>query len=224
MNPELLSIMTWFRSQKLQNNSLLEENECPGALSQAPVSEEDDVPQVDCIYFLESLFGQDANHKAGAVVLNLEWFLCLNWALGLLGHAAWFQESALPTSSLVLTPGSASPAARWATGSDSSGPCLWPQCASTSARAPQGSAITYIKIQLATQIKRGSEEYVLEEGTDKTLEDELSKVIAYLHEKDLRVVIIKMFKELGRRMGTQRKELQVFKWENTKNNQMWKIQ
>lgn len=113
-------------AKKLQNNSLLEENECPGALSQAPVSEEDDVPQVDCIYFLESLFGQDANHKAGAVVLNLEWFLCLNWALGLLGHAAWFQESALPTSSLVLTPGSASPAGRWATGSDSSGPCLWP--------------------------------------------------------------------------------------------------
>lgn len=47
--------------------------------------------------------------------------------------------------------------------------------------------------------------------------------IAYLHEKDLRVMIIKMSKELGRRMGAQNEKLEVFKRENTKNNQMSKI-
>ena len=48
--------------------------------------------------------------------------------------------------------------------------------------------------------------------------------IAYLHEKDLRVMIIKMSKELGRIMGAQNEQLEVFERENTKNNQMRKIQ
>lgn len=124
--PRTSSIMTWFRSQKAPEQFLTRREWMSRSFVPSPCLWRGWCPTGRLHLFLESLFGQDANHKAGAVVLNLEWFLCLNWALGLLGHAAWFQESALPTSSLVLTPGSASPAARWATGSDSSGPCLWP--------------------------------------------------------------------------------------------------
>ena len=57
---------------------------------------------------------------------------------------------------------------------------------------------------------------------DKTPEEELSEVkIANLTKKELRVAIIKMVKELGRRMDAQCKKLEVFnkKLENIKNNQ-----
>ena len=58
MNPELLQSWLDSEARRLQNNSLLEENECPGALFQVPVSEEDDVPWGDCNDFLESLLAK----------------------------------------------------------------------------------------------------------------------------------------------------------------------
>ena len=46
---------------------------------------------------------------------------------------------------------------------------------------------------------------------DKTPEEELSEVeIGNLLEKEFRVVIIKMIKELGRRMDSQNEKLEVF--------------
>ena len=57
---------------------------------------------------------------------------------------------------------------------------------------------------------------------DKTPEEELSKVeIGNLPKKEFRVVIVKMIKELGRRMDAQSKKLEVFnkELENIKNNQ-----
>ena len=57
---------------------------------------------------------------------------------------------------------------------------------------------------------------------DKTLEKEPSEVeIGNLPKKDFRVVIIKMIKELGRRMDAQSKKLEVFnkELENIKNYQ-----
>ena len=46
---------------------------------------------------------------------------------------------------------------------------------------------------------------------DKTPEEELSKVeIGNLPKKEFRVVIVKMIKELGRRMDTQSEKLKVF--------------
>ena len=57
---------------------------------------------------------------------------------------------------------------------------------------------------------------------DKTLEEELSDMeIGNLPEKELRVMIIKMIKEFGRRMNAQREKLEVFNNElaNIKNNQ-----
>ena len=57
---------------------------------------------------------------------------------------------------------------------------------------------------------------------DKTLEKEPSEVeIGNLPKKDFRVVIIKMIKELGRRMDTQSEKSEIFnkELENIKNNQ-----
>ena len=57
---------------------------------------------------------------------------------------------------------------------------------------------------------------------DKTLEEELSEVeTGNLPEKEFRVVIIKMIKELGRKMDAQSEKLEVFnkELENLKKNQ-----
>ena len=57
---------------------------------------------------------------------------------------------------------------------------------------------------------------------DKTLEEELSEVeTGNLPEKEFRVVIIKMIKELGRKMDAQSEKLEVFnkELEYIKNNQ-----
>ena len=57
---------------------------------------------------------------------------------------------------------------------------------------------------------------------DKTPEEELSEMkIGNLPEKEFRLVIVKMIKELGRRMDAQSKKLEVFnkELENIKNNQ-----
>lgn len=48
--------------------------------------------------------------------------------------------------------------------------------------------------------------------------------IAYLQEKDLRVMIIKMSKELGRRMGAQNEQLEVFKEKTQRITRYEKIQ
>ena len=56
-----------------------------------------------------------------------------------------------------------------------------------------------------------TEEYVKRKEQDKTPEEELSEVeLGNLTEKEFRIVIIKMIKELGRRMYAQSKKLEVF--------------
>lgn len=136
--------MTWFRSQKTPEQLFTGRGWMSRSYVPSPCLWRGWCPMGRLHLFLRISFGQDANHEARAAVLNLEWVPGLKWTLGLLGCAARLQESALPTSSLVPIPGSASPATGRATGSGSSAPCLWPAAASTSARAPQGPAITYI--------------------------------------------------------------------------------
>ena len=72
-----------------------------------------------------------------------------------------------------------------------------------------------------------AEEYVLDEWKDNPPEEELSEVeISNLPEKEFRVMIIKMIKELGRRMDTQSENLVFFnkELENRTTKQRWRIQ
>ena len=67
-----------------------------------------------------------------------------------------------------------------------------------------------------------TEEYVTQKEQDKTLEEELSSMErGNLPEKEFRVMIVKMIKELGMRMKAQREKLEVFnkELENIQNNQ-----
>ena len=60
------------------------------------------------------------------------------------------------------------------------------------------------------------------EEQDKTSEEELSDVeLGNLPEEEFKVMIIKMIKELGKRMDEQSEKLEVFnkEFENIKNNQ-----
>ena len=67
-----------------------------------------------------------------------------------------------------------------------------------------------------------TEEYVTQKEQDKTLEEELSSMErGNLPEKEFRVMIVKMIKELGMRMKAQREKLEVSnkELENIQNNQ-----
>ena len=154
--PRTSSIMTWFRSQKAPEQFLTGREWMSRSFVPSTCLWRGWCPMGRLQRFLRISFGQDANHEARAVVLNLEWFPGLKWTLGLLGCAARLQEWALPTSSLVLTPGSASPPLGGRQAQIHQDPISGRQRAATSARAPQGPAITHMRTQLATQINRGS--------------------------------------------------------------------